>query len=169
MTGYQENYYKCLNALKDIKSKLEINYSTLMVNNDILCKTHDKNVVATASLPRDYNSKWNITVCPVASGTINKTTCSCTHTGTCETPKNECPVCNGTIPKPTPDTNIVPVGKPSSKKGECLFRIMPTDIHNGIALHAIILHGMTVDLKMIFEYTNEGVIQLVNTINFLVM
>ena len=144
-----------------------------MVNDDILCKTPRKSTLTTNY---EYNSSSTIGVstsavegytCPMnAAGHINKHKCSCTHSGTCTVHHNNCPIQNGSINNDSSSNSGS--GNAAYSGNDCLFRIMPTDIYNGIFLHAIIIHGEHCDLKMTIEYNDKCANEIVNIINFLV-
>lgn len=166
------NVMKCQDFMDKIKKSLQDSgYNILKVNNNVLCKTPRTSVNkykysngtnlpcltdATSSSARKYQCPKN------TSGCIDESFTNCTCSGACNIVPGDCPLHNGSSNNNS-NTNLGSYGK-----SDCLFRIMPTDIYNGIFLHAIFLHGEHTDLKMTFGYEHEDIMKIVETINFLV-
>lgn len=155
----------CEESIKKIEKRLnESGYKIITTNYNILCKTPrtGKTVSKKLVYPNNNTAVTVVTkACPCNSeGSINEYNHSCTTSGSCTVPKNDCPLMNGTL---NSGTNIN-----SYNKSDCLFRIKPSDTYNGIQLHAVILHGETCELKMLFNYNSDGIKELVDVINFLV-
>ena len=160
------NRISCEESIKKIEKKLnEYGYKIITTNHNILCKTPrtGKSVSKKLVYPSDNTTAVTAVtrVCPCNSGgSINEYNHSCTYAGSCTVTKNDCPLYNGSL---NSETNIS-----SYNKSDCLFRIKPSDTYNGIQLHAVILHGETCELKMLFNYNTDGIKELVDVINFLV-
>lgn len=161
-TRKDQDKLKCLACIDKISTKLgNLGLSFFMTSDrkNILCKTYG--TVSFDGIVNNESSNTGATTCP------HSTSSSCPHT-VCKYPKASCHYHNahniGNNSNNTDDdTNKLP-----DKFTGCLFRITPTDIYNGIFLHAIKLHGETCDLKMTFNYDEAGATELVNIIKFLV-
>lgn len=156
----------CLAGLKEVKEKLQNNYDVILIDEKTLLVKPNPNTMIkiNTSVPSSNTlpATGTITVCPMNSNaSISGNTCSC-HSECSSTSSHMCP-----LNKNNGNNNMANIIKPFSK-GECLFRLSPTDTYNGIFLHAIIIHNESTDLKMTFGYDDKGVIQMVETINFLV-
>ena len=158
----EQNKPKCLDCMEKIKKKLEDNkFDILMTSNreNILCKVSED---------------WTDNTKPAVVKTVN-TASSCPHTlstkcpySTCMHPNTTCPhhnTENGTTNDSNGNNGIV--SELSSIGGCTLFRIFPNDIYSGLFLHVIILHGEVCDLKMSFEYNENGIADIINIIKFL--
>ena len=158
---------KCLVGMDKIKKKLNnLGLNCIMTSDreNILCKSY-----GDASFDNVSNSSTNNSttlpshnyVCPDSIGHSH-----CPHT-VCKYPKAQCHMhsayqIGNESNNPEGDTS----NKLSEKFTGCLFRIMPTDIYNGIFLHTIKLHGETCDLKMTFSY--DDIDELVEVLKFLI-
>ena len=157
---------KCKDSIKKIKKLLDDNgYNVLHVDDNILCKTPRKSILNRGVTNL---STTNATSCKllISCGGNQSKLCgynTCPYTG-CSIPKKDCPLFNGfggnEGSSDTPNT--------AYNSDDCLFRIMPTDIYNGIFLHVIFLHGEHCDLKMTFDIDSDSLKDIVNVINFLV-
>lgn len=155
-----QNKSECLRCMEQIKRRLDnLGLSTIMTSNkeNILCKsTGEESLNSTKSI-----STTNLaSKCP--SMTVDG---KCPHTS-CKYPNASCHIHNTGNMSGSNDTTLLPSVLETC--GCSLFRIMPTDIHSGIFLHVIKLHGEMCELKMTFDYTDTGVTELVNIIKFLV-
>ena len=154
MKSKEQNVMECKECIKKLKKKLEDNgFNILCVNDDILIKTPRRSTLNTAAVATKYS-------CPVNSaGSIMYGSCTCS--GNCTIESKNCPVCNGTAN--SGNSNFI-----NASNGNSLFRIRPTDIYNGIFLHAITLYSEECDLKMTFGYDSVAVTQIINVLNFLI-
>lgn len=160
----------CVNTLKRVKDKLQSNYDVILINEETLLVKPNPNTkidIGNSSNNSGTNnnpSTGTITVCPMnANANIDNNVCSC-HSDCSASSSMRCPL-NRNNGNTTNDlSNII---KPYSK-GECLFRISPNDIYSGLAMHVLIIHNESTDLKMKFELSDKAIIQIVETINFLV-
>ena len=161
----EQNVLECKECIKKLQKKLEENgFNILVINDDILVKTPRKLTLTTrtATSTTICNTKYS---CPYnCSGFIDCGDKSCTCSGNCNVDHSKCPVCNGSVN----EGNSSNSNNTSSDNGTCLFRIRPTDIYNGIFLHAITLHNEECDLKMTFGYDLNAVTQIINVLNFLI-
>ena len=173
MESREQNVCECKECIKKLKKKLEENgFNILVVNDDILIKTPKKLSVKLLS----YNSDSATAVglpkqkCPVnGGGYIDHTNCTCTYMGNnCGVDKHNCPICNGTINNSGNSSNSSNNNTDTSNSNSIsLFRIRPTDIYNGIFLHAVTLYGEECDLKMTFGYDLKAINQILSVLNFL--
>lgn len=154
----------CMDKIAKKLDNLELQYIMTSDRENILCKTY-------SSVSFNDNA--------VNGGTTNtpstSTTCPHSSSGTCPHPVCKYPKaqCQYHMAKQMGNTYGVTEEVDASitlstKLPECLFRITPTDIYNGIFLHVIKLHGEKCDLKMTFSYGDNGASELVNIIKFLV-
>lgn len=152
----EQDKLQCKECIKKLKKKLEENgFNILKVNDDILIKTSRRSV-----LNRSVSVATRAHSCPVnAAGSITNGSCTCS--GNCTIESKNCPVCNGTANSGNNTSD-------SNNNSVCLFRIRPTDIYNGIFLHAITLYNEECDLKMTFGYDTEAINQIMAVLNFLV-
>lgn len=136
----EQNIQECNEAIKKIEKKLtQSGYNIILNKNNILCKT-----------PKAFINTLSTSTCPSYKNG------KCVTTNTCD--RADCPLHN--------NSNNQTIT--SYSKNDCLFRIMPSDLNTSISLHVIILHGETCELKMSFDYDNDGVQKIVDVINFLV-
>lgn len=159
----EQNIQQCKECIKKIKKALdESGYNCIKTGDNILCKTPRRSTITTVNkvpLLMDKSSSAATCICPLnAAGTIDKNN-NCTCSGVCNVPQSSCPVCSGSSNG---------TGNTYYGSADHLYRIMPTDIYNGIFLHVILLQGEHVDLKMTFGYDKDAIQELINTINFLV-
>ena len=178
----KSNIFECSNAMNKIKKKLEVGgyniinvdtYNSLSSISNILIKPTKpvKYAVSTARSSSDIatsTASSSQKVCPFnAAATIDMVRCSCTYTGECKVNHTNCPLMNGSI-SGGGNTSSRNTATTNATSGDFLVRIAPTDIHNGIFLHVIILHGEHCDLKMTFGYDSNGIKNLLETIKFLI-
>lgn len=173
----EQNVVECKDCIRRIKKKLEdTGYNIIVINDDILCKTPKKSTqVTTGGTLATYTSSRALsgTTCPLnTAGCIHSNGKSCTHSGACHVDSSKCPIHgnNNNSNSNTGNNSNSNEGtlEAISSYSDFLFRIRPTDIYNGIFLHAIILHGEHCDLKMTFSYDTDKVNDIINVINFLV-
>ena len=152
---------KCKDSIKKIKKLLDDNgYNVLHVDDNILCKTPRKYVL-NKGIINSTSCKLLISYGGNQSKLCGYTTCPYTA---CSIPKEDCPLFKGSgSNEGSSNTSNI-----AYNSDDCLFRIMPTDIYNGIFLHVIFLHGEHCDLKMTFDIDNDSLKDIVNVINFLV-
>lgn len=175
------NKLECLKCMDNIKKRLDnLGFSTLMTGDkkNILCKYSggdlttglgDKNISNVTS-SNSITATTMATTCPVSRSSAKCPYPSCIY------PSSQCHLHrpgdnteSGTesdSSKEDKDTCVV--GETLEVYTGSLFRIMPNDIYSGLLLHVIKLHGETCELKMPFDYTETGVMELVNVIKFLV-
>lgn len=163
---------KCLACMDKIKKQLDylgLNYIMTSDKENILCKVYG-DVSFGNSGSNGSNTSEGTTTLPshihVCPDSLNRT--HCPHTA-CIYPKAQCHLHSAPqIGNESNNTEGETTNKVSAKFTGCLFRIMPTDIYNGIFLHAIKLHGETCDLKMTFDFDDNGAIEVVNVLKFLI-
>lgn len=167
-----QNKHECIKYMDKIKKQLDsFGFDSIITSNkeNILCK-----------VPGDFKATNNSTAIVKTTGVGLTTTCP--HTASSACPYTACRYPNATCHHH--NHNIGNVGNNNNGNnsnndndgaleaiGVCscsLFRIMPTDIHNGLFLHVIKLHGETCELKMTFECSDDGATELVNVLKFLV-
>ena len=162
------NKAKCIEVLNTLKTRLSNNYDVIMTDEDLLCKTGKiiKPIINTNTNNNLNTAYPTVKICPIDNkAIIDWGTCNCNCHSTCNSANTtNCPL-NKVNKQPT---SIHPVPNKLNKSNECLFRLRPTDINNGIAMHVIILHGEVCELKMTFEAGEKGAVQIVEVINFLV-
>lgn len=171
----EQDKLQCQECIKKLKKKLEENgFNILKVNDDILIKTPKRTVMINSMNYNNYNNDTTAIAvatnrCPVNSnGCINVSNNTCTYPGTdCGVDKHNCPICNGSLNNGNGDSSNTDSNS-SNNNSVCLFRIRPTDIYNGIFLHAVTLYGDECDLKMTFGYDTTAVNQIISVLNFLV-
>lgn len=156
----EQNVRQCEECIKRIKKKLdELGFVSIMCNNNILVKA-SKSSISNAiknggsSVTSNCKCKYNASV-DLTSG--------CNVQATCTVAKTNCPLCNGSLSGSTNTSNGSYLGDYDS-----LFRIRPSDIQNGLTLSAIMLHGETCELKILFNHDREGEKMLIDTLIFLV-
>ena len=164
----EANVCECRECIKKLKKKLEENgFNILKVNEDILIKTPKRRVsldnqadICTA-IAANYHKK-----CPVGHGSIDVMNNTCTYVGSdgCGVDRHNCPICNGMNSGNSSNSN----NTSSDNNSISVFRIRPTDIYNGIFLHAVTLYGDEFDLKMTFGYDTTAINQIISVLNFLV-
>ena len=145
----EQNKAKCLDCMEKIKRRLdETGFSTFMTpdKENVLCKVSANGLANTTKLVYS-NTNTSNTTCPHVTAT------SCPHTA-CKYPNVKCSHHNH-INSDNNDYNntlesTVSIGDNS------VFRIMPNDIYTGLFLHVIKLHGEICELKMSFEYNENG-------------
>ena len=168
---------KCIACMDKIKRKLDnlgLQYIMTSDKENILCKvygdvsfnnggneTGNSNISGgTTQLPS------HIHVCPHS---LNQSNCPYTA---CKYPNMKCYCHNaadlGNNSNNTESDNNSSNTESPAKFTGCLFRIMPTDIYNGIFLHAIKLHGETCDLKMTFNFDDNAATELIEVLKFLI-
>lgn len=172
----EQKVFECKDCIRRIKRKLEDNgYNILKVDDNILCKT-PKVLTQNNTEVITYASSRTVTgtTCPVnMNGCIHPNKTSCTYTGNCTVDSSKCPI-HGNNNNNNSDNSGSSSNTGNNTSGinnnsECLFRIMPTDIYNGVFLHAIILRGEHCDLKMTFIYDEDNTVKdVIDVINFLV-
>jgi hypothetical protein len=161
------NQPECQSIIEKLKTRLQDNYDVIYIKNslDLLVKTNPNTKIPVGVVAPTTNtlpSTGTINVCPMnTNASITNNTCSC-HSECASSSSMMCPLNKNN--NTSNDTNFT---KPYSK-GECLVRFMPTDVYNAIFMHVIILHGEHTDLKMRFDITEQGVVQMIETLNFLV-
>ena len=165
-----QNKPKCIDAMDKIKRKLDsLGLNTIMTSDkeNILCK-----VSGDFEFKDNTNTinNFNKTVTGKCPATINSNITNCPYTA-CKYPNATCHLHKESNANNSNSTNT---DNTNSNNSMCetlnvysgsLFRIMPNDIHTGIFLHVIKLHGETCDLKMSFNYDNP--LELVEIIKFL--
>ena len=167
-----QNKQKCIECMEKINRRVSnMGFATLMTTykENILCKVSS----SASEVNKDNSSSTSsdssiavINACPVS-----RSSAKCPYP-TCIYPKATChlhSVNNGN--NNSSDENnetTVGTGEILDKYAGSLFRVMPNDIHTGLLLHTIKLHGETCDLKMSFGYTDNDVLEIVNIIRFLV-
>ena len=148
-----QNKPKCIASMDKIKRKLDVLGVNSIITRDkenILCK---------------FDSSWklsnnDIKSCPAV--TSNASCCShstCTLPIQCELHRNNGN--NSNDENTTTESNTI-------SSDDSLFRIVPTDIYDGLFLHVIKLHGEVCELKMSFDYSDEGITELIDVLLFLV-
>lgn len=156
---------ECFKCMDKIKKKLDgLGLSNIMTSDkeNILCKVYggDNTNINTAAATADtYSGKCpysNFSSCPYTSCRYPNSTC---HHHSAENENNS---------NSNNDSTLSDNLKVFEIYSDSLFRIMPTDIYTGIFLHVIKFHGETCELKMTFEYTDNGVEDIINTIKFLI-
>lgn len=185
------NKPKCSDTIRKVHDKLEIfGYNMLYHSkyDNILCKTSDVTAESVEEI-LDNNSddeksavyiirkKCSMVQTGNCSATISNSICS--HTG-CKLPSKHCPMYNQNTGNIGGGNNSNTSGDNSSKDESSisnsellealynyLIRIRPTDTYNGIFLHAIMLNNETCDLKMTFNYGDDAVQEIVDTVIFL--
>lgn len=164
-----QNKMKCIQAMDKIKRNLDnFGFSNIMTNDkmNILCK-----------VPGDYSSNNKVSGATSISTSI-VTTCphslketGCPYT-VCKYPNSTCHFHSNTGNDSSADNSDSSVSEGllevSGIYYSSLFRIFPTDIHDGLFLHVIKLHGETCDLKMTFSYEDTAIVEIINIIKFLV-
>lgn len=157
-----QNVKECTESIKRIKRNLEeLGIDYIINENDILCKLSkfslNKKILKLNT--SNTNCKCN--------GSIIDTSKECPYKVGCNVSISECPLhihkCNCSN-----NSTNVSTGNYSNIDYDCLFRIKPSDIQNGITLYAIMLHGETCELKMLFKPNKNGEKELIDTILFLV-
>lgn len=158
-----QNVLKCQECMNRIKKKLdELGYSNIMYQNNILVKaprlSHASKIGGGIKISQSATSECK------CRGSIISDTIGCPYRNTCNVDKNDCPLNNKDCNCEFPSDN----NNKFTSGYDCLFRVRPSDIQNGITLHAIILHGETCELKMLFEPNINGENEIIKTIQFLV-
>ena len=164
---------KCLACMDKIQTKLgNLGLSFFMTSDreNILCKTYGDISFDNGSSNGSSNNGNGTTTLPshvhVCPHSLNHTNCPYTA---CKYPNMKCHIHNAAqLGNTSNDTEGETSNVTSAKFTGCLFRIMPTDIYNGIFLHVIKLHGETCDLKMTFSFGDNGATELVEIIKFLI-
>lgn len=169
-TKKESDKLKCLACMDKIKRKLDslgLNYIMTSDRENILCKVYGD--VSFGNGGNDSTNNGNgatqlpshVHVCPHS---LNHTNCPYTA---CKYPNMKCHIHNATqLGNTSSDIEGETSNETSAKFTGSLFRIMPTDIYNGIFLHAIKLHGETCDLKMTFSYNKDD--EIVRVLKFLI-
>ena len=173
-----QNKQKCIECMEKIKKRLDnLGFATIMTTNreNILCKYSSSDSInmnneTNNSNNNNANAVAVINSCPVARSSAKCPYPKCIYpSATCHlhsTDKEDNNDSNNS--SNDTNTNFVGLGETIDKYAGSLFRIMPNDIHTGLLLHAIKLHGETCELKMSFDYDDNGVLEIVNIIRFLV-
>lgn len=162
MKSKEQNVMECKECIKKLKKKLEDNgFNILCVNDDILIKTPRRSVLSRTNSLTTSSCKIREKCPHNAAGAIDTTNKTCTCSGNCNIEQSKCPVYNGSL-------NNGNSSNSNNSNSVCLFRIRPTDIYNGIFLHAITLYNEECDLKMTFGYDSVAINQIISVLNFLV-
>lgn len=189
----EQNILKCKDTIKKINDKLSTLGYNILYNktcDNILCKTSDVTAESISALNNKNNNSSDAQVYIIRKNCSKLLTGTCTSTITggtcmqtgCKLPSVHCPMYNGNNNSnqggstTTPDNNENNDVDNDITNAELLealandnylIRILPTDIHNGVFLHAIMLHNETCDFKMTFEYGDKAVTEVVDTVIFL--
>ena len=166
----EQNVRECEECIKRIKKKLdELGYTTIMFGNNILCKSsklslsafNRKKTLASTTVTSTSNCrcKYNPTV---------DYTKGCQFQNTCKVDFSNCPLhCVGGTGSSGSGSGNTSDDTDYYGDYDCLFRIKPSDIQNGLNLYAILIHNELCELKMLFEHNRTGEQDLINTIKFL--
>lgn len=158
----EQNVKACNESILRIKKKLdELGIDNINVDNGLLVKT--------SSLSSYTGSLGNLASNPNCKCVQNNITVDitkeCPYKNSCNVVSTECPLhkarCSGS-------GNVSGNGSKLSSKYNCLFRIKPSDIQNGINLYAVILHDESCELKLLFSPSIQGEKDLIETLKFLI-
>lgn len=159
----EQNVKACLESISRIKKTLdEIGIDNIKVDNGLLVK------ISQSSFNKNRLVKLTSAISIKCSclGTTMDISKECPYKSTCNVPTVECPLykcrCSSTSGSGSSSASGINSGY------DCLFRIKPSDIQNGINLYAIILHGESCELKLLFHPSKQGEQDLIDTMNFLV-
>lgn len=162
----EQNALECQECMKRLKKKLdELGYANIMYHNNNMIVKASKRLLSYASKNgRGIKISMLATSNCKCRGSVIDESVGCPYKTTCNVDKDDCPLNNK-------NCNCDPSTDNSSRftgNYDCLFRIRPSDIQNGIAFHAFILHGETCELKMLFEHNSNGINEIIKTLEFLV-
>ena len=173
-----QNKQKCIECMDKIKRVLDsTGFATFMTTNkeNILCKYSSSDSINVNNDNNNSNNNTNtvavISSCPVARSSAKCPYPKCIYpsSATCHLHSaNKEDNNDSNNSSSDNNTNFVGLGETIDKYTGSLFRIRPNDIYTGLSLHAIKLHGETCELKMSFDYDDNGVLEIVNIIRFLV-
>lgn len=165
-----QNKQKCIECMDKINRKLfNLGFATFMTTDkeNILCKVSS----STSEINKENNESNNNSIAVINSCPVARSSAKCPYP-TCIYPSATChlhSVNNGNNNSSDENNGTTSgTGEILDKYAGSLFRVMSNDIHTGLLLHAIKLHGETCDLKMSFGYTDNDVLEIVNVIRFLV-
>ena len=159
----EQNVQACNESMLRIKKKLdELGIDNIDVDNGLLVKTSSSytgNTGSSGNLGSNPNCKC------VQNNTTIDVTKECPYKNSCNIQVTECPLhkarCSGS-------GNTYGYGLKIPSKYNCLFRIKPSDIQNGINLYAVILHDESCELKLLFAPSVQGEKDLIETLKFLI-
>lgn len=162
----EQNVLKCQECIKRLKRKLDkLGYASIVSDNNILVKASKSSLAYASKNGKGIKISMLATSNCKCRGSVIDESIGCPYKASCNVEENDCPLNNK-------NCNCTPVGGNNSNKFtgdyDCLFRIRPSDIQNGITLYAIILHGESCELKMLFDYDINGENEIIDTLQFLV-
>lgn len=159
----EQKVKECTESIKRLKKRFdELGLDNIYADNGIIVKasqsSFNKNriVKLPATSPASSSCK-----CIGSTMDISK---ECPYKSNCNIPTVECPLhkcrCNINSGSGSSGTII-------SNGYDCLFRIRPSDIQNGINLYVVMLHGEICDLKLLFKIGKAGEQEIIDTLLFL--
>ena len=167
-----QNKQKCIECMEKINRRLfNLGFATFMTTDkeNILCKVSS----SVSEVNKDSNSSSNNSIAVINTCPVARSSAKCPYP-TCIYPKATCHLHsvdkdnNSSSSNENNENTLVGLGETIDKYAGSLFRVMPNDIHTGLLLHTIKLHGETCELKMSFGYEENDVLEIVNVIRFLV-